>query len=265
MTPVKRQLFPSTPMRSRKRVRLSTPMRRRSKKLLRRGKRSRWYSTAVRYVGDKPGPSSSSRTQAEAQESTNSRTLRSVPMINIDRQSAAATVADIDLRMRERDTIVVNGFKIWLEVKNNDSVPLSCNIAVLHPKDDGAGIDTAGFFRNHGADRQLTFNGTRSCLEFTSLPINSDHYVVLMHKRFRLGSATGFGSGNGDRAYRYLSMYLPLKRQVRYSGPNASDLVEGQVYLVWWCDNVTALTATSASPNAMHFAYKYVTFFENPK
>lgn len=228
------------------------------------GKAWKRYKSAkrnVRQVGEPPGRSSSSRDFSSNLQVLDNRTIYDSALIDITRN----TTTSEEINNRERDTIVITGIKLCIEIKNLDSFPQWFNVALLTPKDETAGITATGFFRSHGVDRDQNFTTSLPGFQMHCLPVNTDHYVVLRHKRFRLGPAAAFSSGATVSSYTMLDIWLPLKRQIRYDGPLSSDLAKGQVYLVWWASGVSDPSGTAVSVDSYQFAHRAIVYFKNPR
>jgi hypothetical protein len=138
-------------------------------------------------------------------------------------------------------------------------------VAIISPKNSGA-ITAQNFFRGQGNEsRGLDFGFARTALEHHCLPLNTDKFYVLKHKRMRLNpddmSNNIQWSQERGSSYKNIDWYVPLKRQLRYDDPDANFPTDGPVYLVQWCDTWTAIAGAPATTNAMSRQERHVMYF----
>lgn len=208
-----------------------------------------------KYIGDSPRKGNCKRfeIQLSANESRATRNLQSEELTEIP----FTTTNDIDGRQRE--LIYISGFKLCIEARNNLSVPMYLNIAVISPK-NALNVSTAGFFRGHGLTRVDDFSTTRTSLEFHCLPINADDYNILHHWRFRLNAA-GEGATYEEmsgRNYMNFDKWVKLGRQIRYRGVTTES---NPVFIVNWCDAFNTGTGGASQAGALTLGKKYITYF----
>ena len=171
---------------------------------------------------------------------------------------------------RVRNIINVRGFKFCMFVHNREDIPLTFNIAVISPKAQ-TGVDTVDFFRGQGAkQRGIDFATFNTSLEFKCLPINTDKYNILRHKRYTLGAAGGEVNPQDwkcDRRCTYMEFmwYTKLNRQWQYDSTTDNGPESGRVFLVYWAD--TWGTDGGAAPivNAYAVMEKHLLYFKEPK
>lgn len=197
----------------------------------RRSKKARFSTTQV---GNRVGTSNSkSRIQLNTDpDAKSSRTLNVVALTSITLGQG--------LSQRERGVANIRGFKICMAVRNQLLDPLYFNAAVVSPKNTTS-ITPANFFRGNGtAERGIDFDNARTALEFHCLNLNTDKFVILKHKRYRLRGTgnTAFTDGTG-KSYMNLDWYIKLKRQLRFEGASAGPIAD-PVFLVYWMDNFRA-------------------------
>lgn len=163
---------------------------------------------------------------------------------------------------RIRKIINLRGFKICAEFSNTQTIPLYLNVAVLSPKQKST-VDGNDFFRDDGSDdnRAQNFSSiTLNSLQFHCLPINTDDYIILKHRRYKLNpvpNGTTFAAQNGKN-YMNIDWWIPLKRQLRYDtlsgGPE-----NGTVHLVYWCarfgDNLSGVQTNACQRTVRATAY----------
>lgn len=193
----------------------------------------------------------------------NDRTLTSVNLANIGHTTTN------NQNGRQRNILNLRGFKLCMEFKSLINEPLYVNIAVIVPR-QGVTVATSDFFRANTSNRTQAFSNTiLTSLEFHCLPINTDKYAVLMHKRFLLKSSDDFATNGGfkehaGKNYMNFMRYVKFNRQVRYS--DNADVVpeQGAPYLCHWVskwgDGVSVTQATSYQVRE-HF----VTYFKESR
>lgn len=169
--------------------------------------------------------------------SFNSHTLYGVSLSTLPRTTVN------DRSQRQRDVVSLESVSYQFDVKNKTGNAMQCNIAVVAPKFSGALFNTTGytlfgkFFRSPGStnSRYVDFAATTDDLDKHRLPINSDRFIVLSHKRFTLN----FGLlGNGIQYdqdasnFKQVSEYIRIGKEARYSTDNEPE--SGRIYLVFW-------------------------------
>lgn len=230
--------------------------RKRGRSGYRAAKRARFSKTRI---GERVGSANCKRSvQATSDYVTNnSRTLYTIELTQIPKGD------NID----ERETNIVNcrGFKINMFMANTSFVPLYVNVAVLSNKFSGvAPPATVSFFRSSGINRGLDFSNLRTAMEFHSLPINTDAYSVLRHKRYRLTEKGGSNfKSNRGASYKNIRMWIKLKRQLRFELPTDESPSNGRVYLVYWCDQVDANGASTPITNVLGVQERHVCYFKD--
>lgn len=210
-------------------------------------------------VGDPIGKNEANRAlvRSSSVANRNTRTLYSGDLIDIVR----ATDHEID--ERHRDIINLKGVKICMEVKNNQNSPLYFNIAVVVPKYDQSLsiVPTNDFFRNNQNGRGTDFTTGLSSLEFHCLPINSDVYTILFHKRCLLGPDGGVTfNSSGPPNYMVLSKWIKVNRQIRFEN---NDPVNGRIQYVFWADVMEGAPLDPAVTNAFTISEHHVAYYRN--
>jgi len=194
-----------------------------------------------------------------------------------------------DVNERQRNIANIRGFKIYLQLENLGQIHLTLNIAVISPKDTRATvIPTNDFFRDPTSDdRAVAFSDSRSNQQMSKYGINPDLYTVLRHKRYYLNALTlteanTFGTGtNTDEAgfetqypqlqrtkgasFKNFEWWVPLKRQLRWTGGSGNTESRSKVWLVYWVDEFGADTGSLAITNACSRDLRVHTFFREPK
>lgn len=222
-----------------------------------------WKGRARREIGERPGSSSAKREVVFEQNITNRDTRQ------LYNERLTDIIQGTGINERERRIVNIRGWKICMEIKNLRDIPLYVNVAVIAPKmgTTTSGVGVGDFFRaSQGADRARDFDTSLSGLEFHCLPINTDRYTILKHKRTRLVAMAAGGDTVALSGYSYMNIdwWIPLKRQVRYDGSTGDKNESGRVYLVYWFDGFSANAATLSVANAAQASIRAVAYFRDP-
>lgn len=172
------------------------------------------------------------------------------------------------LQSRERKIVNCRGYKLCMELRNQAQGPLYVNVAVLSPKNGNTGVGTSDFFRWSANDvRSIDFGDvTLTSNEYHCLPINSDKYTVLRHKRYVLGENGSTSFEDRNRAnYANVDWWIPLKRQIRYETGAQESTQTGEVYCVMWCDNWGTAAGAGSTADQLAYTRRFVNYFREPK
>ena len=166
-------------------------------------------------IGTTPGTAQCKRASVAKDTFTGStRTLYFTELQDITK----TTTNEID--KRQRDVVKLSGVKLCIEVNHLQTAPLLVNYAIVYDKRSNDGtttVNTGDFFRaNGGTQRAKDFSTVLSSAEFHCLPLNTDRFTVLWHKRFKLGVNTPSGgySNNSRENYRMIQKYQDRKSVV---------------------------------------------------
>ena len=226
----------------------------------RRAKRARFSASNI---GEPVGSATAKqcRTGQRDHQVISTRTLYNEGLFDIGRGD--------ERYQRERDIINVRGVKICMEFSNRSTNPMYFHWAIIHPKDGKSGIGAPDFFRNqaNGGQRGAAFANSLSAEQFHCLPINTDIYTIIRHRKMVLGPAVGSTvfSARNTKNYGNVSEYIPIKRQVRYVGPGAANPASGQLWLVFWCDRFGEAKDSVPIPNEMFIGHHSLVYFHEPK
>jgi len=178
--------------------------------------------------------------------------------VDIDRAT------DHQINQRNRDIIHLKGIKLCLNCVSASDQPLYFNVAVVVPKFDqsNATIPVTDFFRGNANGRGTNFSTTLSALELNTLPINSDKYHVLYHRRMTLGppGTTGGYNTDANRCYTTINKWIKVNRQIHYEN---NVPVNGRVQLAYWCDEFDRGTGDLAQPSTMFVGEHHVMYYNN--
>lgn len=205
-----------------------------------------------RNIGERVGTSNVKNFEIAGTQQINTRTLYSATLVAVGRGPGISE--------RMRDVINLRGFDINFDVRNDQTDPnkvMFMNIAVLAPK-DRLDIDVQDFFRSQSDlnERALDFSIFRTAVQFHRLPVNTDKFTILKHKRYTLNPKQA-----GIRGFRFSTkMYIPLKRQLAYAG-TANSTCTTPVFMVWWCDYMFNDTNQQPEVNSATIQYRVVTYF----
>lgn len=191
----------------------------------------------------------------------NAATLINVNLLNLNH----TTINNID--SRQRDIVNVRGIKIVMEARNNLTSPVYFNIAILATK-IGSSISNTEFFRDYSTERSINFgDASLGGLDYNRLPINTDRYQIMMHKRYRLRgydleAGTSYLNAGGV-SYMNFTKYLKINKQVRYDGTSAFALTP--VFLVFWCSKFLDEAPADNTISTMAYSLRTTIFFKEPK
>lgn len=188
----------------------------------------------------------------------NNRSLESFGLLNLVKGSG--------IDDRERNMVNFRGVNVCMEIENTFNLiqgrPLYLNVAVLTPKALAApaSIPVSDFFRNSGAlNRSIDFSNSLSASEFHCLPINTDLYDVVKHKRHMIGPYTSTEGANCIA----IKMYIPVNRQIRYEDAGTTP-VGKNLFLCYWVDflgNPGGATPTTCG----RISHDITKYFKEPK
>lgn len=167
---------------------------------------------------------------------------------------------------RERDIVNLRGFDVTFNLKTLSTVAPSvlvetdliyCNVAVIAPK-QGTDIATGtgnDFFRSltNLDARALDFNASTSSINLHTLPVNTDLYTVLKHKRFILQPCS-LGHEFWHQEHKF---YVPLQRQIAY---DTDGTCQNPVFLVYWMAR-SNFTAGATPAQVGNVENKVTTYF----
>lgn len=217
--------------------------------------------TARDNIGYDPGMETTKRTLI-----TNTNDFKSTRVLYSTDLTDIGATGNNAVNARQRDMLYMSGTKLCFELGNARTKPLYVNIAVVHSKKDNdtvGSIGTGDFFRSNGNGRAQTFSDALSSLEFHCLPINSDRFNVLTHKRMVLdpvSAASGYSATDG-KSFTSVGMWVPVKRQIRFNGGEA----QSKIWLIYWFDEFDTPQTDLSIPNAVKVSEHHVTYFKEPK
>lgn len=177
--------------------------------------------------------------------------------------TAIPSTATNQINSRQRNVVRVGGFSVDMIFKNIAQSPQSVNVAVVSGRSQKVPT-TSGFFRDYTTSRDVDFSNALNCNEFKGLPISTDKYRILTHKRFVLGGIGGAGDINGINNVHNTKFFCKLNRQLRYND-DSDTLAEDRVYLVWWFDLLMATTGAAPQVGVMENSIRTVTYFDEVK
>jgi len=215
---------------------------------------------------DEPGTSDTKRVEAvmDLYQDIPMVTLKSNNILQIPKDATGADAMDT----RERDSAVVKGFKLCMEIGNQSGVlPMYFNLAVVVPRDQTS-VNTTDFFRAQSGDvRTADFDPTTlAANELHCLPINTDKYVVLKHKRMKVEPNQLVSRGNH---LRNIDFYMPIQKQFRWDG--ATSTPRKDIFIVCWAayfgrtPGTTAASGQNDTTENLSYHQRIVTYFGDPK
>lgn len=145
------------------------------------------------------------------------------------------------ISQRLTNSIDCSGVKVEMFIRNKNTtqgtpagIPsdqYQYNVAVLAPM-AAIAINENDFFRSvtNADSRTIDFATAVSSMDLHTLPINTDKFTVLAHKRFRLSNPSNPGGGTWKKD---LNFYIPVNRQLTYTG-EGFDTCQNPIFLVYW-------------------------------
>lgn len=217
-------------------------------------------------IGKRPGSSSCKRIVVRNDEVIkNGRDLFFSNLVEIPKQTSLD-----ELNYRARDIANVRGAKICWTFQNLLVEPLFLNFAIIVQRNPNVSNDlTQEFFRGATANKRgIDFGTGLNGNEMHCLPINTDRFIVLMHKRWTLApkdQATNNAFWKGSAcSYFSFQHYFRLKRQMAFD--ETVTTAEGRTpKIVWWCCPFTAVQSQPVTPTCLSVQRRIVTYFRDPK
>lgn len=155
-----------------------------------------------------------------------------------------------EINYRQRDQIYFSGAKVCVELQasSNGTAPIFFNMAVVYDKrtnDDVTVPTLEDFFRGNGSgSRAQDFDPTNLAgMQFHCLPLNTDRFTVLKHKRLLLNGNSG---GNNQRGtnYKFMQFYCPVKKRIAYEDGQC----QSKIHLLYWCAKFNTNSAAGIEP-----------------
>ena len=171
---------------------------------------------------------------------------------------------------REHNSINFSGFSVKFAVRNELDKPQTFCWALLSPKshtdeDDPPTTFLNELFRDHGAGRARAFGAPLSSLELTTLPFNTDKWVVLRRGTTHLAPKHGedHQTGGTKSSYKRISFYHKFGRQLRFDSTTETDPEQDRVYLLTWSDVICRASGIDKTLAAYCFEEYIVTYFRD--
>lgn len=259
----------------------------RKRKANRRSTAAKRRRTTARQFGESPRKRPPSKRLQKYWSTTDggisktTRTLNAVRLLDINRNDDGGNF----MNERQKRTCMLSGIKFCSELRNTDAVdstrPKYVNVALVTDKEtDGSTVaqstfNGGDFFRDYrdgsnrsrdfytkNADGSFSTTSDLSSNELHCLPINTDRYGVLFHKRIKMRP------NNGNFVdCKNLDFYVKLKRQLRWDqSADGSDNAypEGNgIWLVMWCDNFMVSASAPGVDNQIDARFRILTYFND--
>ncbi len=204
-----------------------------------------------------PAGANESRRRQEAQGVTvlQNKTMVSQALINIEKNVAG----DEAINKRSRDTVLHRGIKICFSVKSILKVPVIFNWAIVLPKANNT-VSPLDVLRSNGGDRDVTLNNALTFMDLRCLPINTDRYKVIKHKKMLIQPDSDKGTNQSEgRDFRLIEEYIKTNRQLYFDGSTAQPLQN--LWMVWWCDYYNSPTGSTAP--TVQYEWRKVDYFND--
>lgn len=183
------------------------------------------------------------------------KTMQTEALIKVEKNVAA----DEAINKRNRDTIHHKGCKICFSVKNILKVPVMFNWAVVIPKANNT-VSPIDILRGNGTERDTTLNNALTFMDLRCLPINTDRYKVVKHKKLLILPDSDKSAVQSEgRDFRMIEEYIKTDRQLFFDGSTATPLQN--MWMVWWCDYYNSPTGSTAT--TIDFSWRIVDYFKD--
>lgn len=182
-------------------------------------------------------------------------------LYNTELTALVATGSGINAR--ERQQVYFGGVKFCISCRNNATVPLLVNYAIVHDKQTNNALTSVNpndFFRTQGStSRNTDFNNALSSLEFHCNHLNTDRFTVLHHRRIMLGPSpisTGY-TPNVRTNFRQIRKYVPIKRKIAFE----DNLAQSKIWFIMWCDRQFTTGGSSSVAGAIEWQERHWSYF----
>lgn len=239
-----------------------------------------WYSykrrknfkkwAAKMRIGPQPGIPQAKRVQTAAVSNVQLNTK----VLHYSELTDIAHTTSNEISKRQRDICYLSGFKLMMELKNNldagiPQTPLYVNLAFVYDRESNKGtviVSDSEFFRaNTGNTRYRDFNGAMTAMERHCLPLNTDRFTIISHKRYKLGVASGSAGYNANiapKAYMTICRYIKLRKRITYT---EDDKANSKIWMLLWCDKFGDSSTDPISANALAYDYTISAYFREIK
>lgn len=168
------------------------------------------------------------------------KTLFNVPVIEVEKNVAA----NDSINKRSRDIIHHKGSKICFDIKSRLKVPVYFNWAIVIPKSNTF-VSASEILRADGLERDTGVDNTATYMDLRCLPINTDLYSVVKHKKLvLLPDSDKSANPNEGRDYRMFEHYIKTNRKIYFNGDTATP--QQNMFMIWWVDYFNSPTGTTA-------------------
>jgi hypothetical protein len=168
---------------------------------------------------------------------------------------------------RERNNILMNGWRVKLYAKNIASPPLTLRWAIIQNKQGVTPTSANGlvqFFQGPTSiELGVAFSTSRTGLEMNTLPINRKVYNVIKTGRFTTAGAptSGVNSGAYGNA-KQMAFYIPYNKKITYDSDLAA-LPFLPMHFVYWVDIPDTAASGLGNTNVMRFTLDIVASFHD--
>lgn len=230
--------------------------------VIRASKRARFGRSQI---GERIGTSNS---KTALQVNTDGTTLFNSGQLYVQNLVLLSKTTDNEIDGRQRDLAKLSGVKMCFEVTNVDPSPMYMNFAVVRSKDETV-PDVTNFFRSYDNSRSIDFSQALSGLQFHCLPLNTDKFNILWHKRMRVNGAidnetqSPYDQKSG-RSYLNFSKYIKIQRQMRYNGTQNFP-ENGNISLVYWFTKFGKAAGTGPTPNTVQLGEHHILYWRETR
>lgn len=197
------------------------------------------------FIGS-PSPCKKTQIAVATNSAPAGRALSITNLSQIARVTNLASGLDIDRRVT--DLIHLSGVKLQIFHQNAVQDVYGLNYAVVVCRNEqtiSPTLPVAQFFGGNSNVRGEAFDTTKTGVELHCLPLNTDKFEVLWHKRVILGSSGGAVTGINDyKPWHLLDTYVPINREIRYTSQDATSAVSYPILMVW-CDRLSSQSGSA--------------------
>lgn len=183
----------------------------------------------------------------------NNKQMYTEKLIEIEKNVAA----DEAINKRSRDVILHKGSKVCFTVKSRLKVPVFFNLAWVIPKAANT-VNPVDILRGQTVERDSQLDNTLSFMDLRCLPINTDLYRIVKHKKMMiLPDSDKSATVSEGRDFRLVEEYIKTNRKIYFNGSTSTPLQN--VHMVWWCDYYNSPTGVNSA--TVDISWRIVDYF----
>ena len=166
-------------------------------------------------------------------------------------------------------------FRAWFNLKNQSEisdkldVPIMVRWAILLPKDNqglngDVGPDNFFISADPEGEEATDFSAAENCFGLQNRQINRRKYGVMQQGKFILSqNPASTNSRLGTHAFKALNLWLPVKRQMKWSS-NTVEFPNTNIYFVLWYTKLgDKNTGAQFTDGPLEFHWEALTYFKD--